>query len=83
MAEYPVGPRQTFDACFESRGVYELTSLGQILGSEGEIIAKEKMFTVVKTFEMAVHRTQTDFETNDYDMQLVFGQVAAYCTVGE
>lgn len=57
--------RQTLDGCFDSRGVYELVSLGQILGQEGEILAKEKVFTVVRTFDMMVHRSQTDFETND------------------
>jgi hypothetical protein len=57
-------PRQTFDACFESRGVYEITSLGQIIGPKGSILAQERIRSVVRLFDMAVHRAQADFESN-------------------
>jgi len=60
-----VRSHQTVDACFEPRGIYELTSLGQIRGTSGEIMAREKAFRVVKTFDMTVQRTQFDFEEND------------------
>ncbi|MHC4829257.1 MAG: hypothetical protein ACYTFT_02705 [Planctomycetota bacterium] len=71
---YPLDPnntntrlrsRQTFDACFESRGIYEITSLGQLRDAEGSIVSKEKMRTIVRTFDMEVHRSQAAFEEND------------------
>ncbi len=57
-------PRQSFDACFESRGVYEITSLGQIIGPTGEILAQERLRSVVRLFDMVVHRSQAAFESN-------------------
>ncbi|RME75205.1 MAG: hypothetical protein D6776_03680, partial [Planctomycetota bacterium] len=57
-------PRQTFDACFDSRGVYEITSLGQIVGPSGELLAQQRIRTVVRLFDMTVHRSQAEFESN-------------------
>lgn len=58
-------PRQTYDFCFDTRGTFEVTSLGQIRGKQGEVLAQEKLFTVVKVMDQVTHRSQYDFERNE------------------
>jgi hypothetical protein len=60
-----VVPRQTYDFCFDTHGVYEITSLGQIRGKQGEVLAQEKIFSVVRTMDQITFRSQPDFEMND------------------
>lgn len=57
--------RQTLDFCYDTKGVFEVTSLGQIKKAFGEIVAQEKILTVVKLLGQVTHRTQYDFEKND------------------
>jgi hypothetical protein len=40
--------RQTFEFCFETQGTYEITSLGQIRRNFNELVAQEKLLTVVR-----------------------------------
>lgn len=54
--------RQTLDACFDTRGVFEITALGQIIASDGQIVAQDRQFTVVRILDHAVQRTQMDFD---------------------
>lgn len=60
-----IEPRQTFNACFDTRGVFEVTSLGQLKKAGGELVAQEKILTVVKLLGHVTHRTQSDFEKYD------------------
>ncbi len=57
--------RQTMEFCYDTKGVFEVTSLGQIKKAFGEIVAQEKVLTVVKLLGQMTHRTQYDFERND------------------
>ncbi len=56
--------RQTFDFCYDTRGIYEVTSLGQIRGKQGEILAQEKLFSVVQVMDRVILRSQAEFELN-------------------
>lgn len=57
--------RQTFDFCYDTSGVYEITSLGQIRGKSGEIVAQEKIFSAVRVMDRITLRSQYEFEKND------------------
>ncbi len=71
-AESTLTPTQTVDFCYSTRGVFEITSLGEVRHFEdkdgdarGDIIAQEKIVTVVRLLDQVTHRTQLDFEKWD------------------
>ncbi len=61
---------QTLEFCFGSKGVFEVTALGEIVGgpTNGNLIyAQAKLRTVVKLFDSITHTSQRDFERNDQE----------------
>jgi len=60
-----VEPRQTSELCYDTRGVFEVTSLGQIKRGGGELVAQEKILTVVRLLGQVTHRSQNAFERNE------------------
>ncbi len=67
--------RQTNEWCLASKGVFEVTSLGEVLGTPPEdltkgtervIYAQAKVQGVIQLYETLSHTTQRDFERNGY-----------------
>ncbi len=55
----------TTEFCFDSKGIYEITSLAQITGSGSsskEVYSEAKQRSVVKVFDVYHHTTQEQFE---------------------
>lgn len=70
--------RQTNEWCLASKGIFEITSLGEVLGTAPEDIAKgteriiysqAKVQGVVQLYETLTHTTQRDFERKGYTYQ--------------
>lgn len=66
---------QTCEWCFGSKGIFEITSLGEILGPDkndptkvdaANPYAAAKVLTVVQIFDQVVHTSQRDFERNGH-----------------
>ena len=55
-------PGHTTDFCFDSNGVFEVTSLAEMLTSNGKVMSSAKRRTVVKIWDVLRHTTQADFE---------------------
>ncbi len=72
-AEGTLRSTQTVDLCYGTRGVYEITSLGEVRGPKGELVAQEKIMTVVQVLDHLTHRSQHDFEKWDF----TYGQSGA------
>lgn len=67
--------RQTNEWCLASKGVFEITSLGEVLGDVPEdpaqgpdriIYSQAKVQGVVQLYETLTHTTQRDFERNGF-----------------
>lgn len=67
--------RQTNEWCLASKGIFEITSLGEVLGQPPEdvtkgteriIYAQSKVQAVVQLYETLTHTTQRDFERNGH-----------------
>ncbi len=66
-------PSMTTEACFNSRGIFEITSLGELVGEPNggdydALYAQSEIRTVVKVFDSKGHTSQKDFitEWTDY-----------------
>ncbi|MEZ0229010.1 MAG: hypothetical protein ACAI25_10325, partial [Planctomycetota bacterium] len=64
---------QTCEWCFGSKGIFEIISLGEVLGANPKIagelddknpIAQAKILTVIQIFDQVSHSSQRDFERN-------------------
>jgi hypothetical protein len=74
--------RQTFDFCFDTKGTYEVTSLGEIRGRQGEVLAQEKIFSVVKIMDQVTQRSQYDFELHEASLDQT-GERSDYTSIPE
>lgn len=63
--------RQTCEWCLSSRGIFEITSLGEVLGAPPEdatkgtervIFAQSKVQAVLQLYDTKIHTSQRDFE---------------------
>lgn len=55
----------TTEFCFDSKGIFEITSLAEITGagnSSNEVFSESKQRSIVKVFEVYHHTTQEQFE---------------------
>jgi hypothetical protein len=57
----------TTEFCFGSCGVFQIDSLGVILGADGAPVAQSKVRSIVRVFERYVDTTQADFESDRLD----------------
>ncbi len=64
----------TTEFCFYPQGTFEITSLGQLLDSTGELVHQTKTFAAVKIFDLLHKSTQVDFQ----DDQRVDNLTTAY-----
>jgi hypothetical protein len=79
--------RQTLEWCMGSKGVFEITSLGEVLGpppadqTKGPariIYAQSKVQSVVKLYDTVTHTTQQDFERNGAKFRTDRGAMASH-----
>ncbi len=56
--------RHTTEGCFDSMGIYEITSLGLLYDSDLKVAAAQTIQQVVKVYEVFRLTTQQDFEAN-------------------
>lgn len=70
--------RQTNEWCLASKGIFEITSLGEVLGTPPEdltkgtdrtIYSQAKVQGIVQLYETLTHTTQRDFERNGFTYQ--------------
>lgn len=53
----------TSEMCFFPLGVFEITSLGQVIRPDGTIQAANEYFTIARIYDVMLHSTQRDFES--------------------
>jgi len=78
---------QTNEWCFSSKGIFEIISLGEVLGpppadvtkgTEKVLFAQAKVRGILQLYDTITHTTQRDFERNAKEFELERGAIASY-----
>jgi len=54
----------TTEFCFQPGGIFTVESLGTVLGPDGQVVAQDKVRSIVRIFERYHETSQDDFETD-------------------